>query len=90
MLVEKGRLNLGQDTLRWIAKALAATGVSLTPISPAIAIKAGQLPRAIHGDPADRLIIATAQAFESRLLTTDRKILDYADHGHVQASDARL
>ncbi len=90
MLVEKGRLSLGRDTIGWIEAALAAPGMSLAEISPAIAIKAGQLPRTIHGDPADRLIIATAQAGESRLLTTDRKILAYADQGHVQAIDARL
>lgn len=90
MLVEKGRLNLGQDTLRWIEAALASPGVSLTPISAAIAVKAGKLPRSVHGDPADRLIIATAQALESRLLTSDRKILAYAGQGHVEAIDARL
>lgn len=90
MLVEKGRLNLGRDTLRWIEAALASPGVSLTPISAAIAVKAGKLPRSVPGDPADRLIIATAQALESRLLTSDRKILAYAAQGHVEAIDARL
>jgi PIN domain nuclease of toxin-antitoxin system len=40
-------------------QALALDRVELLAISPAIAVKATQLGRAFHGDPADRLIVAT-------------------------------
>jgi PIN domain nuclease of toxin-antitoxin system len=89
MLVEKGRLILGRDPLDWIETALAEPGVHLAPLNPAIGIDAGRLPAGIHGDPADRLLIATARHLACPLLTTDRKILTYAAAGHLKAIDAR-
>lgn len=89
MLVEKDRLVLGRDPLDWIESALAEPGVHLAPISPAIGVEAGRLPAGIHGDPADRIIIATARHMGCPLLTTDRKILAYAALGHLEAIDAR-
>jgi PIN domain nuclease of toxin-antitoxin system len=89
MLVEKGRLTLGRDPLDWIGAALSATGVRLVPIDPAIAVDAGRLPGKIHGDPADRILIATARCLSCPMLTTDQKILAYAAQGHLQAVDTR-
>lgn len=43
-----------------------------------------------HGDPADRLIVATARALDCPLVTADEKILAYAAAGHLKAVDARL
>jgi PIN domain nuclease of toxin-antitoxin system len=43
------------------------------------------LPDELHRDPADRIIIATAREYGLRLVTRDRKILDYADKGHLMA-----
>ena len=36
-------------------------------------------------DPADRLLIATARELKVPLVTRDRRILDYAAQGHVDA-----
>jgi PIN domain nuclease of toxin-antitoxin system len=36
-------------------------------------------------DPADRLLIATARDLGVPLVTRDRRILDYAAQGHVDA-----
>ena len=44
------------------------------PIDGEIAIRAGGLPD-FHGDPADRLIVATALQTSSILMTADQKIL---------------
>lgn len=90
MLVQKARLSLGMDVLDWIEAVLRQPRVRIEPISPTIAVDAGRLPGDIHGDPADRLIIATARQIACPVLTTDRKILDYAVQGHVHAIDARL
>jgi PIN domain nuclease of toxin-antitoxin system len=89
MLVWKSRLSLGLDALEWATAVLRQSAIRMEPISPVIAIDAGQLPGDIHGDPADRLIIATARSLSCPVLTTDRKILAYGDQGHVQAIDAR-
>lgn len=89
MLVDKNRLDLGRDVLSWISSALAAPGVALAPISAEIAVEAGRLTGGIHGDPADRLIVATARVLACPLLTSDRRLLDYGRLGHVRAIDAR-
>ncbi|WP_419808471.1 type II toxin-antitoxin system VapC family toxin [Sphingomonas sp.] len=89
MLVDKDRLVIGQPIASWFDTVLATPGYVLTPWAVSIGIDAGMLPGDIHGDPADRLIIATARALGCPVLTADRKILDYAASGHVQAIDAR-
>lgn len=88
MLVDKGRLELGTDPLLWMRSAINA-GVSLIAITPEIGVSAGRLPGGIHGDPGDRIIIATARDLDCPLLTSDRKMLDYGANGHVRVSDAR-
>lgn len=89
MLANKGRIVLALAIKEWVNEVIKG-GVSLVPVSPEIAVAAGQLRGDIHGDPADRIIIATAQLLASPVVTADRKILDYAAEGHVQAIDARL
>lgn len=89
MLVDKGKLSLGRAVVGWFEAVLATPGFSLADLTVAIGADAGSLPGDIHGDPADRLIVATARALGSPILTADRKILDYAATGHVQAINAR-
>lgn len=78
MLVQKGRIKLEKPLLAWVQEALALPGVELKPLTPEIAVESSQLPDRFHGDPADRLIVATARVHQLTLLTHDQKILDYA------------
>src|ERR1700761_2709884 len=78
MLADKGRLQLGMPTARWITEALSIPGITLFPLEPSIAVAAGELSGGIHGDPADRLIVATARHLSCPIATADRAILDYA------------
>jgi PIN domain nuclease of toxin-antitoxin system len=89
MAAAKGRLTLGRPTQEWVEAMLFMPGIHLAPVEPQIGVDAGELPGEIHGDPADRLIIATARWLDCPLMTADGKILDYAEAGHVQAIDAR-
>jgi PIN domain nuclease of toxin-antitoxin system len=89
MLIEKKRIALGQPTQTWV-QGLLTGGLKVADLTPAIAVRAGALPGDIHGDPADRLIIATAQSLGTLIVTADRKILAYAVLGHVQAIEAHL
>lgn len=73
------------DPNTWFSAFLNQAGVSLTPLTPDIAIDSAYLPAPLHGDPADRLLIATGRALDVPILTSDRKILAYADAGHVRA-----
>ena len=78
MLVAKHRLQLDRDTLSWVREALSDEIVTLLPISPSIGVAAGSLGPDFHGDPADRLIVATALETGSVLVTKDRKIRSFS------------
>jgi PIN domain nuclease of toxin-antitoxin system len=75
--VAKGRIQLDRDPLAWMQQALALDRVELLPISPAIAVQATQLGREFHGDPADRLIVASAILEAAVLVTKDDGIRRY-------------
>jgi PIN domain nuclease of toxin-antitoxin system len=64
---------------------LRLPGVQAQQLTPDILIESSLLPGQLHGDPADRIIIATARALDLTVVTRDRHILDYADKGHVRA-----
>jgi PIN domain nuclease of toxin-antitoxin system len=72
MLAEKKRLELDRPAPKWLEDALTSTGTVLLSIEPAIAALAARLP--LHGDPADRLIVATAMTGGAELVTKDQKI----------------
>lgn len=86
-LVAKRRLVLRTSVKEWIDAALSQPGVNLVPLLPDIAIESAQLPNGMHGDPADRILVATARLKQLVLLTRDTKILQYASHGYVQAKE---
>ena len=50
--------------------------MSLVPVDPDIAFDSANLPDGFHGDPADRLIVASYRKTDSTLVTRDRNILD--------------
>ena len=77
MLEAKGRIRLAKDCLAWVREALAAPGTSLVPLTPEIAVESSRLPGEFHGDPADRILVATARLLGATLLTRDERILAY-------------
>ena len=83
MLVAKGRLNLNRDAMDWVDAALALPGLRLAPIEPTIAVASTRLPGELHGDPADRLIVATARHLGATLVTADAQLLAYGSLGYV-------
>lgn len=88
MLASLNRVVLGKPTGEWVREALSASGLSLEPMDPAIAIESCQLPAGFRSDPADHMIVATARVIGATLMTRDRRILDYATAGHVMAAPA--
>ncbi len=73
MLVAKGRLILPEAPGRW-RRALLEAGIRELAPDGRIGLEATRLP-GLHGDPADRLIAATAVAHEACLVTADRRLL---------------
>ena len=77
MLDMKQRIILEMPCLEWINCAIEETHTQVLPITPTIAVESSNLPGKFHGDPADRLIVATARAEGLVLATRDANILDY-------------
>lgn len=69
--------------MEWTKKALTAPGICLAPITPEIAIQSSRLPGNFHGDPADRIIVATALELRITLITRDRKIIEYGSMNYI-------
>ena len=82
VLVSRGRLALSRDPAAWFGSLLDA-GVALAPLSPQVLIASSFLPGAKLRDPADRILAATARAFDYRLMTRDHLLLDYGAEGHL-------
>jgi PIN domain nuclease of toxin-antitoxin system len=76
-------LQFWPDPKTWFARLMAMPGIKEAAITPAIAIDASSLPGDFHADPMDRLIVATARHLGMPVVTSDRKILTYAEAGHV-------
>jgi PIN domain nuclease of toxin-antitoxin system len=77
LLSRRKRLDLSRPIAEWLDLALAASGVEAIPLTPEIARDSVWLPEPFHRDPADRMIVATARAFDLVLVTRDQKILSY-------------
>ena len=88
LLVSKDRLQLGVEVMQWIHVALAKPGVKLAPLEPEIAVASTRLPFEIHGDPADRILVATARHLGATLVTADGELLELVGKGCFRAMDA--
>lgn len=77
MLIEKGRVELDRPTAVWVNDFLSTDRVAVAELTSAIAVAAGEI-SAFHGDPADRMIVASAMAVAVPLVTKDKKIRDWA------------
>ena len=74
MLHVKGRLVLDRPFDVWIREAAGAAVIEIAPLDVEVVIALDGLPASFHGDPADRLIVATARAHRIPLATYDRAI----------------
>ena len=88
MLLSKRQITLAMPLPRMLEEVTAVSRMTILPITAEIAIDAHTLPR-LHGDPVDRLLMATARAFDCPLMTGDHVIAEYAAAGHVRTIDAR-
>ncbi len=76
-LVSRGRLKLTTSAPDWVAASETLPFFNFVPVTNSIALKSVQLPGALHNDPADRIIIATAVSLGAILVTKDEKIRNY-------------
>lgn len=72
LLVQSGRLRLPVPVETWLDQATSIAGLETVPLTIPIVCTAARL-TALH-DPADMLIVATAQHHGARLVTSDTRI----------------
>jgi len=71
MLMKKERIKPAMPPRDFLADVIAANRMQVLPITPEIAWLANFHPEFTHGDPADRIIAATALKYKAPLLTID-------------------
>ena len=86
MLSQRHRLALAYPPAEWRQTALRL-GIREIPLTGDIGIRAVELD-GLPGDPADRMITATAMAQGATLITADSRILDWT--GQLTRHDAHL
>jgi PIN domain nuclease of toxin-antitoxin system len=77
-LARRGRLTLAISATAFVNQLYLHNGAVEISVDREIAFAAGSLSGELHGDPVDRLIVATAIVNGLRVMTRDRNILSYA------------
>ncbi len=85
MLAKKGKIALTMPPLLWFEKVVEHPAITLAALTYQVMIESSFLPGDPPGDPADRIIVATARQSGCSIVTRDQPILDYANLGHVTA-----
>jgi PIN domain nuclease of toxin-antitoxin system len=74
----------------WLQQAEQAPGIRFRALDRRVLLLSTRLSGSIHNDPADRMLIATAQLANVPLVTADGLIIEYAeDHPGTPVVDAR-
>ena len=73
MLVARKRIDPAMDAAQFLNDVLLARNVRVLAITPEIAVLS-QAESFAHGDPADRLIAASARFHNAPLVTSDEKL----------------
>jgi PIN domain nuclease of toxin-antitoxin system len=74
LLIAKGRLR-SLDDADETRRQMVRAGIRELPLTGEISILAVELD--LHGDPADRFIVATAIAYDASLMTADERLLGW-------------
>ncbi|MFN8656803.1 MAG: type II toxin-antitoxin system VapC family toxin [Candidatus Obscuribacterales bacterium] len=84
MLVSRNRLDLGQSPRSWFDRFVQQFSVSVLDLTPEIAINSSFLPGDFHDDPADRMIVSSAQVYSATIASADNLILSYGKRGMIK------
>ena len=84
MLVSKGRVPAIRPPDRWLEDFAGTGTATIENVTPRILVASSFLPSPVHGDPMDRILIATARDLDLTIVTRDRGILAYSAAGHVK------
>ena len=74
--VRQGKLELSHPVENWFGQVVEHHGLAMLPLALDVCIAAAGLP-AIHDDPFDRFIIATARLHDLTVVTADERFEGY-------------
>jgi PIN domain nuclease of toxin-antitoxin system len=74
MLLEKRRLQIDRDFWEWFLKSREDLVLAEAPLTWNVA-REFSLTMLAHGDPGDRLLLATAKVYNLTLVTADEKLM---------------
>jgi PIN domain nuclease of toxin-antitoxin system len=77
----KKRVLLPVPLGEWFERALSEANIQVIPLNPRIAVETAYLPEEFHGDPADRLIAATARVEDLTICTHDKELIRFGKQG---------
>lgn len=83
-LSRRGRIHFHLPSGDWVRQLFANPWIRLAELTPQIAVDSSFLTEIPHGDPADRMLAATAIAMHLTLVTRDRKLIDFGEQGHLR------
>jgi len=84
MLASKKRINIYEPIDAFLQSITDINGLKVVDISAQVTAQSVLLMDDFHGDPADRIIVATTRINSATLVTKDQKILDWAKLGHIK------
>lgn len=84
MLNFKKRINIYEPIKDFLESIVNINGILIKNLTPEIAAESILLPDNFHGDPADRIIVATTKVYSATLITRDQQILAWANLGHIK------
>lgn len=84
MLLSKKKLNIYYPMRNFFDEISKIDGLIIKDINSEIAIESVSLDGDFHGDPSDRIIVATTRVLGATLLTRDEKILKWAKSGNIK------
>jgi PIN domain nuclease of toxin-antitoxin system len=85
LMARKGRFRSSLSPQRWFERLCTVPGIFVCGLSPSVLLESSFLPGELHGDPADRMMVATAREHDFVLMTRDHALLNYAAQGHLSA-----
>jgi PIN domain nuclease of toxin-antitoxin system len=84
MLSHKKRIHIFEPVKNFLSSIEEISGINICEISAEIAAESIALQNNFHGDPADRIIVATARSYSATLFTRDKQILEWSADGAVK------
>jgi PIN domain nuclease of toxin-antitoxin system len=84
MLSHKKRIHIFEPVKNFLSSIEEISGINICEISAEIAAESIALKNNFHGDPADRIIVATARSYSATLFTRDKQILEWSADGAVK------